>query len=201
MDTSSNEYIALMMADPEIANNPRLRSLLNTNASKIKWNTNTAQDYANPLFKGYQDTNEEIKRIYGEQLGAGQKGVASETDYAQKDYQTTIDQLNQGLMDSTSELSNSSASKGSFGSTAYEERKKSLTNQYNNKFGSAYDTASRNADVSGMRNQTQLGYNTTNPTFQKFNTQGSTGQSYRYNPFQQAVGGLEAEKNYTLRTI
>ena len=190
-----------MMADPEIANNPRLKSLLNTSASKIKWNTASLQGYENPLFKNYQNTNDEIKRIYGEQIEAANKEATSSTDYAQKDYKTTIDQLNQGLQDSTAELANSSASKGSFGSTAYMERQKSLANQYNTKFGSAYDTASRNADVSGMRNQGQIGTGVATPTFQKFDVMGGTGQSYKYNPFQQAVGGLEAEKNYTLRQI
>lgn len=203
MTTSSNDYITHLLQDPDIKGTiyeTMLRNGIATQDPKIKFDAANS-GFSNPFFQTQQDLGNEIKRIYGEQLGADKKEAKSGSDYAQKDYQSTIDTLNQGLTDETRSLSNKSASQGAFGNTAWQENQKSLANQYNTKFGSAYNTASRNADISGMKNQTNIGMGVQTPQFTQYNTQGATGQSYKYNPFQQAVGGVQGAQNYALNTL
>lgn len=207
---SSSNHISFLLQDPDIKGTvyeSMLNHYIKSKDPKAKFDG--IQSYSNPLFKTQQDLNDEISRVYGEQLEKTQKGAQAGSEYQTADYQNTIDQLNQGLSDSTAELSNSSASKGSFGSTAFQERQKSLANQYNNKFKSAFDTSAYKATTQGLENQAALGYNQYNPSFAKSQanavgnsiTTGTTGQNYRYNPFNQAVGGIQANKNYSLNKL
>lgn len=207
---SSSNHISFLLQDPDIKGTvyeSMLNHYIKSKDPKAKFDG--IQSYSNPLFKTQQDLNDEISRVYGEQLEKTQKGAQAGSEYQTADYQNTIDQLNQGLAAEQRNLNNKSASQGAFGSTAWQENQKSLANEYNNKFKSAYDTSAYKATTQGLENQSALGYNQYNPSFAKTQanivgnaiTPVSTGQSYKYNPFNQAVGGIQANKNYSLNKL
>jgi F0F1-type ATP synthase membrane subunit b/b' len=194
-----------MMKDPEYGQHV---GYITQQAKTNNWQMQTPEQKASEMWnspenlaKSVGQRQDLINKYFQEQTDSANKEAQSDTEFGMKDYQNTINQLNQGLTDSTRELSNSSASKGAFGSTAYQENQKSLANQYNNKFTSAYDTASRNADTQGMKDQKQLGMSFATPTYNKYNTQGTTGQSYKYNPFQQRSGSLEENRKVNLTSL
>lgn len=207
---SSSNHISFLLQDPDIKGTvyeSMLNHYIKSKDPKAKFDG--IQSYSNPLFKTQQDLNDEISRVYGEQLEKTQKGAQAGSEYQTADYQNTIDQLNQGLAAEQRNLNNKSASQGAFGSTAWQENQKSLANEYNNKFKSAYDASAYKATTQGLENQSALGYNQYNPSFAKTQanivgnaiTPVSTGQSYKYNPFNQAVGGIQANKNYSLNKL
>lgn len=167
-----------------------------------------SKEWVNPFFQTHQDLNDEITRIYGENLEAANKGARSGGDYLSKDYQNTIDALNLGIKSDIADLTSNSASRGSFGSTAYQEKQNSLANTYNNKYKTAYDTTSYKVNNLGLQNQPDIGMEVQSnlPTINQYQASptgnvGKLNNSYRYNPFSQAVGGLEAGKNYASKKL
>ena len=200
---SSNPYLAKIMTDPEIMNNPRLLSLLNTYSDKLDWG-GTGQDSSNTMsmYNTYNDRREALLNYYNEQEAAAQKTNASKSTGLQDEYTNTIDTLNQGLKSDITDLTNNSASKGSFGSTAYNEKQNSLAGQYQNKYNNVYNNAVQNANTYGLEGQKLIGGLTQTPTINKYqvNPNGSADVSntYRYNPFQQKSGSIAGNKAYSL---
>lgn len=212
MTTSTNLITAQSPYDFEaMMKDPRYGQFVGyiTNTAKANnWQMQTPEQKAAEMWNSPENMSKSvgqrqdlINKYFQEQEAVANKEAQSGSQFGMKDYQNTINQLNQGLTDSTRELNNSSASKGAFGSTAYQEQQKSLANQYNNKFNSAYDTSSRQADITGMKNQSLLGSGANTPTYQQYNTQGATGNSYRYNPFQQRSGSIEENRKFNLTTL
>jgi hypothetical protein len=167
----------------------------------------TAKSWVNPFFATHHNLNDEINRIYGENLNANKNEVQAGGDFLSKDYQNTIDQLNQGLQSDTQKLNANEASSGTWSSGARAERANSLANTYNNKYKSAYDTSAYKTNTLGSKYQPDLGMEVQNqlPTINQYQVSPTggiqTGQSYKYNPFQQAIGGLEAGRNYAAKQI
>lgn len=204
-----NTSIELLLNDPEIkgtAFEKMLRRGFAMNDPKIKWDTVTkVQDFTNPFAKTYQDLNDEISRVYGEQLDATKQKADTTTMGNVADYLNTIESLNQSLKEDTDTLNDKEGMSGTWGSSARSERMNSLGSKYNTKYNTAYNTASTQAGLNGVNNQSQLGTNFYNPGVNKYQVNngqvGQVGQTYKYNPFKQSVGGIEASKNYTLRQI
>jgi len=186
MDTSStsihpgiNEHIQMMTGDPTAyrqwaqttGNEPITPDMIPDSIRQIY--VNQAKDQLNPWFQN--ETN------------YGKAGIENALGQTQADYQNTIDQLNQGLTDEQRNLTNKSASQGAFGSTAYQENQKSLANQYNNKFGSAYNAASGNAQNALLKNEYTYGNTGVQPGITQYGVnqtgQVSAGQQAKYNPF------------------
>lgn len=188
-------------------------AIMSNNKPTQNWGVNSpakasSGEWVNPFFQTHQNLNDEINRIYSQNLEAANKGVKSGGDYVSNDYKNTIDALNQGLQSDITDLTNNSASRGSFGTTAYNEKQNSLASAYNNKAKSAFDTSAYKINNLGLQNQPEIGMQVQNklPTINQYQASptGQVGQlnnSFRYNPFQQVVGGLEADKNYAAKKI
>jgi len=165
-------------------------------------------NWVNPFYQTHKDLQDSVMQTYGESVAQNKNELGTGSDYLSKSYQNTIDQLNQGLQGDVSDLTNSSASKGSFGSTAYNERLNSLANKYNTSATGAFDTSSYKSSNLGQQYQPNLGMTVQSqtPVFNKFQASptaqvGQTSQQYRYNPFQQAGSGLNNTKVLNLNKI
>lgn len=168
----------------------------------------STNSWVNPFYQTHKDLRDSVMKTYGEQVAEGNKGLQTGSNFLKNDYQNSIDQLNLGLKDATSQLSNSSASKGSFGSTAWQEQQNSLANKYNLQSANQFDTSKYKSDTLGLKYQPDLGQDVQSMTPQFGNYQSSpTGQvsqgsqSYRYNPFQQTGSGFNNTKVLNLNKI
>lgn len=194
----SSEYdIEALMADPRIKNNPEyVRSLMNDprfhdSSSGIN------------MVKTYLDRENALKNYYGELTTSEQKKSNANADYANSDYQSTIDSLNKNLEQDTATLADKEGQQGTFGSSARAERMSSLAGKYNTSYQDAYNKAIREAETSGVNSQSLLGADGFNkPSFTKYgvNPTGktTTGESYKYNPFSQKSGLIAANQAYSL---
>lgn len=179
IDPAINEHIKMMTGDPAAYD-----AWAKTQGTK-KITPDLIPDSVRQIY--VNQAKDQLHPWFQNETNYGKAGLENTMGQNQADYQNTVDQLNQGLSDATSELSNSSASKGSFGSTAYQERQKSLANQYNNKFSGAYNNANANAQNALLKNEYVYGDTGNQPNLTQYgvNQTGSfaTGQTAKYNPF------------------
>lgn len=203
MNTSSNPYIAMMMADPRIANDPLLMSVLQSNSDKLDFGGTPYQTSANDLYKTYDTRRNALLNYYKEQEDATKKKADINTMGDTANYQNTIDSLNTGLIEDTDTLADQEGIKGTWGSSARSERQNSLANKYNEKYNTAYNTITTNSGLDSVNNQQLLGNNFYSPTFNKYQATSSgkpvqVGQTYKYNPFQQKSGSIAGNRAYSL---
>lgn len=191
------------MQDPRIKGTIYEQMLSNPNDTNIKFDTQTSK-YKSPFVDSYLKDYNEVQNIYGETKGAAQKGAEASSDYQRQDYENAVKSLNAGLESDVRNLSNTSASRGAFGSSAYQDQMKSLQNTYTPKYADTYNKASYGATTQGMEQQGKLGYNPYNPQFTKYSpnisgntlTPEATGNTYKYNPFQQRMGSIERANKF-----
>lgn len=196
------------MADPEIANNPRLLSLLNTASDQLDWNTpgsGTSTPTSTPMsmYSTYNDRRDALLNYYKEQEDATKQSADAKTMNDTAEYQNTLNALNQGLGEDTAKLADTEGQSGTWSSSARADRANSLAGKYNDKYNTAYTNAVGNAATQGVQNQLKLGNNFYSPTVTKYQAgsnglSSQVGDTYRYNPFQQKSGSIAGNKAYSL---
>jgi hypothetical protein len=204
MTTSSYNQTS-MMQDPEIMNNPRLLHALQNQWDSLDL-TGSGPDsntQTNPLLQTYNTRRDALLNYYKEQEDATKKKADTNAMADESQYQNTIDSLNNGLKEDMSTFVDNEANKGTWGTSAREERQNSLANKYNEKYTSAYDQTTKNMGLDSVANQQTLGNNFYSPTVNKYqaNTNGlssQVGDSYRYNPFAQKSGSIAGNRAYSL---
>lgn len=132
--------------------------------------------------------DEQLNPWYKNEQTIGSAKLGNQVEQNQADYQNTIDQLNQGLKDSTTALADKSGAEGTWNNTATQERQKSLAANYQNKYQSAYNQASGNLQNAGLSNETNYGVAMPTSNIQQYQVSPTgqasvTGTTAKYNPF------------------
>lgn len=205
MITTSPYDFTGLMSDPVFLANPAVQKIIHSAIVQNNWEVPSSLPWNTPEARltGIQDRQKMINDYYAEQESKASLANDAANKFTVDDYKATIDALNEGLKSDVRDLTNESASRGSFGSTAYKERLNSLANQYNTKYGTAFNVASYGAFGQGQRAQEALGLNTPTTAFTKFgaNVRDNTvspvaGADYKYNPFKQKTGTLARDRSY-----
>jgi hypothetical protein len=207
MTTSSYNQTTLLQ-DPIIANDPALLHAVQNNFGSLNLNLNgpasTSEDsQTNPLLQTYNDRRDALLNYYKEQEDSTKKKADTNSMADEASYQNTVNTLNQGLGEDTATLADTEGQKGTWGSSARAERQNSLANKYNEKYTTAYDTATKNMGLDSVANQEKLGSNFYSPTVNKYQAginglSSQVGDSYRYNPFAQKSGSIAGSRAYSL---
>ena len=204
------------MKDPEFMSDPKIQELFHIQTIKNNWdslssNGKSKQTWNTPTerLKSLQERQGMINKYYDEQTNQANKSAQDASVFGKKDYQNTVDSLNQGLQSDTQKLTNDSASSGAIRSTAYNDMRNSLASQYTNKYKAAYDKASQSANTTGNASQEQLGYSAPTPTYEEYgaNVSGNnitpnlTGNNYKYNPFNQMSGSIQRDRTFQIKNL
>lgn len=183
IDPKINEHIQMMSKDP-IAYQTWAKS------QGIK--TITPDFIPEDIQKIYANQGEEaLNPWYQNELAVGKAGVAAQTGSTMQDYQRTIEDLNRGLTEDTATLADTEGQKGTWGSSAREERSNSLNAKYGSKFNQAFTDTSSN--LGNIMRQAEYKYGAETPGLESTSiSQYGAGQGqavqnplaqYRYNPF------------------
>lgn len=148
--------------------------------------------------------NEQLNPWYANEQTKGTAKIGNEVGQTQTDYQNTIDQLNQGLQSDTQKLNANEASSGTWASGARAERANSLANMYNNKYKTAYDTASGNLQNYGLANESNYGVQMPSSNITQYQANNGVGTATsnvaKYNPFG-IKNTLDTNRSYAANTL
>jgi len=183
IDPKINEHITMMTKDPNA-----YRAWAQTQGIKPITPDFIPQD----IQKIYAGQGEEaLNPWYQNELAVGKAGVAADTGNTMQDYQRTIEDLNRGLIEDTATLADTEGQKGTWGSSAREERSNSLNAKYGSKFNEAFTNTSSN--LGNIMRQAEYKYGAETPGLDSTsisqygpnNGQASVNPlaQYRYNPF------------------
>lgn len=147
---------------------------------------------------GYEDVNpyfDREKDIAERELKNTQEAKANE-------YNINVAQLKQQLEDEKRALDSQEGERGTFGSSAREQRLRSFENQYQNNFSSLLNQAKAGLESSALKGEELLGAGVQVPELQGVSlnlSQSSPAKvqsaaGYRYNPFNRGAGNLEAQR-------
>jgi hypothetical protein len=183
IDPKINEHITMMTKDPTA-----YRAWAQTQGIKAI----TPDFIPEDIQKIYANQGEAaLNPWYQNELAVGKAGVTSDTDKTLTDYQRTIEDLNRGLGEDTATLSDTEGQKGTWGSSAREERSNSLNAKYGSKFNEAFSNASNAIGNTFRQGEYKYGGETPGLTSTSIAEYGAAnGQAtqnpfaeYRYNPF------------------
>lgn len=210
----SREEVAALMADPRLRNNPEyMRRAMsdqrfvdpNTKENFVLTYLNTEPQNSLNMYGTYNDRSNAIGNYYDEQLASTRAKAGSQATADAADYQTTIDELNRNLKQDTSTLADTEGQKGTFGSSARAERMGSLVGKYNTSYQDAYNKAVNTANQFGVNQQSLLGDTFSPMDIKKYTAspEGTTSTSgmYKYNPFKQLSGSIQANRAYSLKGL
>lgn len=134
---------------------------------------------------------EALNPWYQNELAVGKASIAADTGKTAQDYQQTVEDLNRGLQEDSATLADTEGQKGTWGSSARQERQASLNAKYGSKLNTAYSTAAD--QMSNTLRQGEYKYGTETPGLTSTSlaqygaTNGGVAQNplaqYQYNPF------------------
>lgn len=147
---------------------------------------------------GYNDVNP----YYDREKDITEREIKNTQEAKANDYNINVAQLKQQLEDEKRALDNQEGEKGTFGSTAREQRLRSFENQYNNKFQSLFNQAQSGLQSTALKGEEQLGAGIQTPEIQGITAnlsqstpaQTSVTQGFKYNPFNRGAGNIEASR-------
>lgn len=147
---------------------------------------------------GFQDVNPYFDR----EKDIAEKELKNTQEAKANEYNINVAQLKQQLEDEKRALDNQEGERGTFMSSARQQRLNSFQNQYNNKFDSLFNTAQSGLQSSAIKGEELLGAGIKTPEIQGFTAnlsqtspaQLSNTQNFRYNPFNRGAGNLEAAR-------
>lgn len=183
IDPKINEHIQMMTKDP---------TAYQTWAKSQGIKTITPDFIPEDIQKIYAGQGEEaLNPWYQNELAAGKAGIASETGSTARDYQQTVEDLNRGLEEDQKNLADTEANKGTWGTSAREERQASLNAKYGSSLNTAYGKAAD--QMSNTLRQGEYKYGTETPGLTSTSLAqygvggGQVSQNpmaqYQYNPF------------------
>lgn len=147
---------------------------------------------------GYEDVNPYFDR----EKDIAERGLKNTQEAKANEYNINVAQLKQQLEDEKRALDNQEGERGTFGSSARQQRLKSFENQYQNQFSSLLNQAKSGLEANALKGEELLGAGIKTPELQgvsfnlsqtsPVNVQSTPG--YRYNPFNRGAGNLEAQR-------